>query len=93
MIRQIIVYSHYDAPAPAHGCEATTRARRIAGRVSVPEPALGPNAKENRAARDRVRQIIQQTNEPEVALLGDGGEHLLRRAWETLFSQLEGGIQ
>ena len=89
MIRQIIIYSHYDAPAPAYGCEATTRARRIAGRVSVPNPALGPNAKENRAARDRVRQIIQQTNEPEVALLGDGGKHLPRRAWEALLGQKE----
>ena len=90
MIRQIIVYSHYDAPAPAYGCEVTTRARRVAGRVSVPEPALGPNAKENRAAQDRAWHIIQQANEPEVALLGDGGEHLPRRAWKALFGELFG---
>ena len=90
MIREIIVYSHYAAPAPAYGCEATTRAREVAGRIFVPEPELGPNAKENREARDRVWHIAKEANEPEVAFLGDAGKHLPRRAWETLFAKLLG---
>lgn len=81
MIRTLIVYGFYEAPAPAYGAEARRPARRIVARVEVPRPDLGPNAAANRAARDAARRSVAAAGEgAELAALGDPGG-ILRAAW------------
>lgn len=83
MIRKIVVYGSYEAPAPSYGAEARRPARIVKVKVDVPRPDLGPNAAPNRAARDAARRAMYAAGEDaQLAALGDPGG-ILREAWKA----------